>query len=79
MQKSTLTEKHKQTITELFLQGKRCYQISRIIKISDSSIRNFLVKEKLIVPRKREVVKYPVYKKLTESDMETEMKTIIYK
>ena len=71
MRNPVLTPEKQTRIRQLHNEGIRCYQISRMVNISDSMVRNFLVKEKLIVPRKREVVKYPVYKKLTESDMET--------
>lgn len=79
MRNPILTPEKQIRIKQLHSEGIRCYQISRMVNISDSMVRNYLVREKLINPKKRKPAEIREYKLLTESDMEFEMETIIYK
>ena len=75
-----LSEQQKEKIVQYHKEGIKCYQISRMIKICDSMVRNYLVKKKLIKPKKRNPQIFPEYKLLTDADnMEEELKTRIFK
>lgn len=71
-------DKFNEKIIELFNSGLTCYRISRILKCSEYKVRKFLIVSKMFKPKKRNW-HIKIYRTLTESDIEADLKTRLYK